>query len=68
MVGQTNLVKAPLAIFAKLKAPLHLADLPEVDVPTRYFFSYVGPEASGLTDVGVALAVAFTDKDFQVRH
>ena len=72
LVGETGFLKKPLAIFAKLKSPIHLADLPEVDIPTRFFFSYTGPAADVdlenheqvFSNIGVSLAVAFTDKDF----
>ena len=47
---------------------MHLADLPEVDIPTRFFFFYTGPndpEHDQLySNIGVSLAVAFTDKEF----
>ena len=47
-----------------MKSPLHLGDLPEVDLPTRFLFFYNGPpglENQDLyTNIGIALAVAFT--------
>ena len=47
---------------------MHLVDLPEVDIPTRYFFFYTGPivpeDDQIYSNIGVSLAVAFTDKDF----
>ena len=50
--------------LVKMKSPLHLGDLPEVDLPTRFLFFYNGPpglENQDLyTNIGIALAVAFT--------
>ena len=42
--------------------------MPEVDIPTRFFFFYTGPIESEddqiYSNIGVSLAVALTDKDF----
>lgn len=67
--GQVSFQTKPLAIFVKLKHPLHLTDLPEVDIPTKYFFFYTGPpptepEDQLYYDIGVSLGVALSDKDF----
>ena len=40
----------PLAIFVKMKSALHLSDLPEVDLPTRFFFFFTGPLESNEQD------------------
>ncbi len=64
--GEVGFQDKPVAIFVKMKSALHLADMPEVDIPTRFFFFYTGPPNldQGYSDVGVSLAVAFTDKEF----
>jgi len=66
--GGVAFQEKPLAIFVKLKTPLNLADMPEVDIPTRFFFFYTGPIESEddqiYSNIGVSLAVALTDKDF----
>ena len=56
-----------------MKSPLHLGDLPEVDLPTRFLFFYNGPpglENQDLyTNIGIALAVAFTgDMPFKIQQ
>jgi hypothetical protein len=60
----------PFAIFVKLQNALSLGDLPEVDIPTKYLFFYTGPPGEGkaelYADMGVALATAFTNKEFAV--
>ena len=63
--GQVGFQEQPLAIFVKLKKPMLLPDLPEVDIPAKYFYFYTGPKNDeDLSNIGVSLAVAFTDKDF----
>ena len=66
--GEVPFLDNPIAIFVKMKTPLHIGDLPEVDLPTRFLFFYNGPVGFDnkdlYTNVGIALAVAFTDKDF----
>ena len=74
LAGAVGFQDKPLAIFVKMKSALHLTDLPEVDLPTRFFFFYTGPSAvldlheypdeQLYTNIGTSLAVAFTDKDF----
>ena len=60
-----------MAYQSNSKSPLHLADLPEVDIPTRFIFFYTGPmdpeHDQIYSNIGVSLAVAFTDKDFALE-
>ena len=48
-----------------------MADLPEVDIPTRFLFFYTGPIESEddqlYSNIGVSLSVSFTDKDFALE-
>ena len=67
--GAVGFQESSLGIFVKLNSPLHLVDLPEVDIPTRFFFLYAGPPGSEAEEqmycnTGISLAVAFTDNDF----
>ena len=53
-----------------MKSALHLNDLPEVDIPTRFFFFFTGPMGQAqveYSNIGTSLAVAFTDKDFRLE-
>ena len=57
-----------------MKSALHLTDLPEVDLPTRFFFFFTGPSEPGseqqqqlYCNIGTSLAVAFTDNDFSLE-
>lgn len=73
--GAVGFQDKPLAIFVKMKSALHLTDLPEVDIPTRFFFFYTGPmlvldheqDEQLYSNIGTSLAVAFTDKDFSLE-
>lgn len=66
--GVVGFLEKPLAVLVKVRHPLHLADLPEVDIPTRFVFFMVGPPGSGNKElywnIGAALATALTDKEF----
>lgn len=66
--GVVGFQQKPVAVFARLKRPIVLRDLPEVDLPTRFLFFFTGPPGEGCADlyadIGVALSTAFTDKDF----
>ena len=42
LVGRTSLLTKPISIFIRLMKPVVLADLPEVDIPTRYLYFVVG--------------------------
>ena len=50
---------------------MHCVDLPEVDIPTRFFFFYTGPidleNSQMYPNIGISLAVAFTDKEFALN-
>ena len=63
------MLHAGYEILIAIQSPMLCADLPEVDLPTRFFFFYTGPPLDPENDqiysnIGISLAVAFTDKDF----
>ena len=42
LAGRTNILTKPISIFIRLRKPVVLEDLPEVDIPTRYLYFVVG--------------------------
>ena len=67
--GAVDFIDKPICVFARLKNSIALKDLPEIDIPTRFLFFYVTPtstlhSSSELTDIGVSVGTAFTDKQF----
>ena len=43
LVGELNCLQNPISIFVRLNTALHLGDLTEVPVPTRFIFLLLGP-------------------------
>ena len=62
--GAVPFLDKKIGIFVKMKTPLHIGDLPEVDLPTKFLFFFIGPsEAENqelYENIGIALATAFT--------
>ena len=44
LVGELNNLKSPLSVFIRLNKALHLGDLTEVPVPTRFLFVLLAPK------------------------
>ena len=80
MEGVVNFLENPISVFIRFKRAVTLADLPEVDISTRFMYLFAaapnveipqaqipGPEdkaESQYSDIGISLATAFTDKEF----
>ena len=62
--GAVPFLDRKIGIFVKMKTPLHIGDLPEVDLPTKFLFFFIGPSESEnqelYENIGIALATAFT--------
>ncbi len=46
LVGELNALDKPLSAFIRLTEAVHLGDLTEVPVPTRFIFILLGPAVS----------------------
>ena len=46
LTGSVPFLERPVSVFIRLAQPSVLGDLPEVDIPTRYFFLYIFSFAS----------------------
>ena len=44
LVGELNGLQSPLSVFIRLNKALHLGDLTEVPVPTRFLFVLLAPK------------------------
>ena len=45
--GLVGFVEEPVSVLIRLAKPVVLADLPEVDIPTRFIYLYVGKKGPG---------------------
>lgn len=43
LVGEVDFLEKPLSAFVRLSQSVHLGDLTEVPVPTRFLFVLLGP-------------------------
>lgn len=41
--GGLGFVEKPVSVFVRLAKPIVLGDLPEVDIPTRFIYFFIGP-------------------------
>ncbi|ELU05030.1 hypothetical protein CAPTEDRAFT_177933 [Capitella teleta] len=65
MVGGVDFLKKPIVVFVRLGQATTLADLTEVDLPTRFIFMVLGPgDFSELGEQGRAAGSLFSDKVF----
>ena len=73
--GVVGFLEQPVSVFVRLKRPISLNDLPEVDILTKFLYFFSAPPIANASsektigpgpyaDIGIALATAFTDKDF----
>ena len=63
MVGSVDFLYNPITIFVRLAEATKLADLTEVDLPTRFLVVILGPgEFSELGEQGRAAGSLFSDK------
>lgn len=42
--GACAFLEKPVSVFVRLAKPLVLGDLPEVDIPTRFVYLFMGPK------------------------
>ena len=45
--GLVGFVDEPVSVLVRLAKPVVLGDLPEVDIPTRFLYLYVGKKGPG---------------------
>lgn len=64
LVAQMDFICKRLSIFVRLEQSLVLPDLPEIAVPTRFFFCVFGPTGTlpQSRDIGRAMATLFSDR------
>ena len=71
LVGRNIVLPKPVSIFIRLMKPVILADLPEVDIPTRYLYFVVGSSSPKkgekvTCDVGRAMVTEFNSMMIQL--
>ena len=70
LVGELNCLQNPISIFVRLNTALHLGDLTEVPVPTRFIFLLLGPPGTEgklgtkYHEIGRSMATCFSDEVF----
>ncbi|ODN05552.1 Sodium-driven chloride bicarbonate exchanger [Orchesella cincta] len=66
LVGEVDFLEKPLSAFVRLSQSVHLGDLTEVPVPTRFLFVLLGPMGgiSRYHEVGRAMATLMSDEVF----
>lgn len=64
LVGEVGFLNNSIIAFVRLTDPLHLGDLTEVPIPTRFLFILLGPEGNHARyhEVGRAIATMMADE------
>ncbi|XP_074042921.1 na[+]-driven anion exchanger 1 isoform X2 [Leptinotarsa decemlineata] len=66
LVGEIDFIDKTLSAFIRLNTAVHLGDLTEVPVPTRFLFILLGPTSptAGYHEIGRAMATLMSDEVF----
>lgn len=57
--GHVEMLSTPLVAFVRLKNPVKLSDLPEISVPSRFFFFLLAPLDHSKEEIeGIAKCIA----------
>ena len=64
LVGEVDFLSEPLCAFVRLAHSVHLGDLTEVSLPSRFLFVLLGPAAAlqSYHEVGRSMASSLADE------